>query len=79
MKKMNDRVLAVEEGVPGAEFGRGWQQEMLRALRAWERRNGIAEGGFRGMNSKLWRGRRRGRMGRTRQTLPTENSPQTEH
>lgn len=74
MQKMNGRVLAIEEGVPEAEFGRGWRQEMLRALRAWERRNGITEGGFRGLNSKLWRGRGKGRgqTGRTGRARRTE-------
>lgn len=65
MKKMNGWVIQLEGGVPeiecGEAFGVGWMRDTLRALRAWERRNGIAEGGFRGMNTKLWRGHGRGR------------------
>lgn len=67
MKKMNGRILHLEEGVPEAECGTGWMRETLLALRAWERRNGIAAGGFRGMNGRLWKGRRK--------KLKTEHCP----
>lgn len=49
MKKMNGRVLEMEAGTPagtGDLLPRGWMQETMRALRQWERRNGVSSAPF---------------------------------
>lgn len=59
MKKMNGRVLHLEEGVPEEECGHGWMRSMLVALRKWERLNGVPAGGFAGMNKVFFKKRKR--------------------